>query len=281
MSQDEVDEVAAELYALAPTAFTAARNARAAAVGGDVGSRIKALRKPTVSAWTVDLLAREGDLGEALDLAAALREAQDDLDAAELARLSGRRRQLVAALTAQAVSLAEAAGVTVSAAARDDVHKTLNAAVMDPAAAAAVRTARLVRPLEATGFGAVDAAGLADVVGGSIPGVEVDPPRDDLAQRRARRAAEKAAREAERAANEAVREEATLVERRDRARHKLDHVRERLDDLRRDIARLEADEAAAAETLTELEDRLGAAASTARAAAARAEDARRSLTELS
>ena len=68
MPHDEIDEVAAELYALPPDAFTAARNARAAAAGGEAGRRIKALRKPTVAAWAVDLLSREGDLGEALEL---------------------------------------------------------------------------------------------------------------------------------------------------------------------------------------------------------------------
>ncbi|MDZ8171594.1 transposase [Microbacterium xanthum] len=281
MSQDQVDEVAAELYALPPDAFTAARNARAAAVGGEVGARIKELRKPTVAAWAVDLLAREGDLGEALDLAAALREAQDDLDSAELSRLGGQRRQLVAALTAQAVALAEAAGVAVSSAARDDVRRTLNAAVTDAAAAAAVRTARLVRPLEAAGFGGGDSADLAASVGGSVPGAEQAPPRDDLAERRARRAAEKSAREAERAAADAARDEAKLIERRDRARQKLDHVRERLDDLRRDIARLEGDESAAVDALAGLEDRVREAVQASRSATTRAEAARRSLTELS
>ena len=275
---DEIDEVAAELYALPPDAFTAARNAWAAAAGGEAGRRIQALRKPTVAAWAVDLLSREGDLGEALELAAALRQAQDDLDAAELSRLGKQRRQLVTALTAQAVALAEDAGVSVSAAARDDVQKTLNAAVMDAAAAAAVSTARLVRPLEATGFGSVE---LADAVGGSIPGAAAKPPRDDLADRRARKAAEKAAREAERAAADADREEAKLTERRDRAQQKLDHVRERLDDLRRDIARLEQDETDAARTLADLEAELRAATAAARKATAAAEKARRSFPELS
>ena len=53
------------------------------------------------AAWAVDLLARDGQLAEALELAGALREAQDDLDGAELARLSRQRRALVAALATQ------------------------------------------------------------------------------------------------------------------------------------------------------------------------------------
>ncbi len=48
MSDDDarLDEVAAELLALPPARFTAARNARAAEVGGVLGRRIAKLRKP-------------------------------------------------------------------------------------------------------------------------------------------------------------------------------------------------------------------------------------------
>ena len=91
-----LDEIAVELYALTPEEFTAARNARAAASARALAARVKALRKPTVAAWAVDRLAREGQLADALDLAAALRDAQDDLDAAELSRLGRQRRGLVA-----------------------------------------------------------------------------------------------------------------------------------------------------------------------------------------
>ena len=72
----------------------------------------------------------------------------------------------MAALSKQAVALSGERGVTVSPATRDDIEKTINAAVMDAGAAAAVMTGRLVRPLEATGFDAVD---LTDAVGGSAP----------------------------------------------------------------------------------------------------------------
>ncbi|GAA3633983.1 hypothetical protein GCM10022200_16480 [Microbacterium awajiense] len=271
---DALDEIAAELYALTPAEFTAARNSRAALADPALAKRLKALRKPVIAAWTVDLLAREGQLGDALDLAAALREAQDDLDAAELARLGRQRRQLVAALAAQAVELAADRGVTVSAAAVDDVRKTINAAVMDAAAAAAVMTARLVAPLEA---GSVDDDTLAAAVGGSVPGVVVAAPADDLAERRARKAAEKAAREADRAANEAEREHGRIATRRDTARERVDHLRERIDDMRRDLARLESDEAEAARRLAELDAQERAAASRAKDARGRAQAAMRTL----
>ncbi|MDY0910245.1 transposase [Microbacterium sp. CFBP9034] len=275
-SRNDLDEIAEELYALPPAQFTAARNARAGMAERPIAAHVKALRKPSVSAWAVNLLAREGQLGDALELAAALREAQEDLDAAELSRLGRQRRALVAALATQAVGLAEDAGVTVSTAARGDIEKTINAAVMDAAAAAAVMTARLVTPLEA---GAFEQADLADAVGGSVPGVAEPAVRDDLAERRARKAAEKAAREAERAANEAERELGRIEAQRQKLQERVDHVEERIGDLRRDLERLESEQAKAVEELTGIEAERTAAASRAQAAAKEAERARDAVSE--
>ena len=58
----DVDEVADELYALAPRDFVAARDARSkeakAAGDPDAAKQIAALRKPTVVAWVANLLVR-------------------------------------------------------------------------------------------------------------------------------------------------------------------------------------------------------------------------------
>lgn len=270
----QLDAIAAELYALPPAEFTAARNARAAASDPSLAKRVRALRKASVAAWTVNLLAREGQLADALELAAALREAQDDLDAAEMSRLGRQRRQLVSALAKQAVGLAEDAGVAVSAAARDDVEKTINAAVLDASAAAAVMTGRLVKPLEA---GDIEPDALADAVGGSVPGIAAPAPRDDLAERRARKAAEKTAREAERLVGEAERELARADARRVKAQERVDHIAERIDDLRRDLSQLEADAKAAAEKLGAVEREHAASSAKARDAARAAERAQRAL----
>lgn len=273
----DLDAVAAELYALPPDEFTAARNVRANQADGPLAAQIKALRKPTAAAWAVGLLAREGQLGDALELSAALREAQDDLDAAELNRLGRQRRALVAALAAQAADLAAAKGVTVSASARTEVEKTINAAVMDAAAAAAVMTGRLVRTLEATGLEPVD---LTDAVGGSVPGVPdaPAPSRDDLAERRARKAAERELREAERAAGEADRELAKIDAKLAKARERTDHLRERVDDLRAELARFEADAEKAEAAATDLEAERTEAAERAQSAARATERARKALT---
>lgn len=272
----QLDAIAVELYALPPEEFTRARNARAGLADRALAARVKALRKPTAAAWAVDLLAREGQLAAALELAGALREAQDDLDAAELARLSRQRRALVAALAAQAVDLSEEQGVGISATARADVEKTINAAVMDAAAAAAVMTARLVRPLEATGFDAVD---VSDAVGGTIPGVPdaPAPSRDDLAERRARKAAERALREAERATGEAERELAKIEAKLTKTRERSDHLSERIYDLRTELARLEADAVKVAQDTEHLDERRRDAAARVHAAEREADRARRAV----
>ena len=273
-AQDDLDAIAVELYALPPAQFTAARNARAGASDRSVAALIKRLPKPGVAAWAVSLLAREGQLGDALELAAQLREAQDDLDAAELNRLSRQRRALVSALSTQAVALSGERGVSVSPATRDDVERTINAAVMDAAAAAAVMTGRLVRPLEAAGFDAVD---LTDALGGTAPDgspVLPAPSRDDLAERRARKEAEKAVREAEQAASETERTLARVDARLAKARERADHLHERLDELRAEIARLETDAARADAEVDRVDAERGEAASVVRAAQKKADAAR-------
>ncbi|WP_396667084.1 transposase [Microbacterium sp. R86528] len=278
MSSDSgLDDVAAELYALRPDQFTAERNARAQTAPRALARAIKGLRKPTVAAWAVNLLVGAGQLDEALALATALREAQDDLDAAELALLAPQRRALVAALARSAVNLAQQQGVSVSPAALADIEKTINAAVLDASAAAAVSTARLVTPLEAGG-----AAPSVDSVGGSLPGTApaASAVVDDLAERRARKAAEKAARDADRVANEAARALGQIGARRVEARQRADHVRERIDDLRADIAKREAEAGLIAKTIEELEHEYAAAAETALTSKRIADRARASLDDL-
>jgi hypothetical protein len=177
MSDDSLEVAAARLYGLLPGEFTAARTAAAADAGRARAAEIRALRKPSTAAWVVNALARgsASRLSEALELADRLREAQDDLDAATLSRLGRERRALVAALAHDAAELAEARGVTVSAAVAADVERTLNAAMRDAAAAAAVSSGRLVRALEASGLDPVDLDG---AVGGSLDLLALGRQRD-------------------------------------------------------------------------------------------------------
>lgn len=274
-----LDAAAADLLALPPAQFTAARNARAEEVGGAVGRRIAKLRKPTLAAWAVNLLARDGQLGEAVELSQALREAQDDADAAEMTRLGRQRRQLVAALARRAADLAAEAGAPLSATMRDAVEKTVNAAIIDPHAAAMILTGRLVASVDLA-----DDTDPSAAVAGSVPeGVAVAeaPVRDDLAQRRARKAAERAVREAERARSDADRALTGAKTREAAARERADRVRERLESLRAEIARVEKDADAAQDALSAAEEERAAADETATARARDLDHARSALEEIS
>lgn len=273
-SGNSVDEVAVALYRMPPDAFTAARDERAATADAADAARIKGLRKPVVAAWAVNLLVADGQLAEAVDLAAALREAQDDLDAAELRRLGTQRQQLVASLAKRAAALAAEAGHPLADSAREAVAQTINAAVMDARAAAAVLTGRLRKPLDA---GTLDDLHAAEVVAGSPPGETAARPAsdpDELAVRRARKAAERAAREAERAATAAERERVAAEAAERKAREHADLVRERVAEVRAQLERLVSDEEAADQELARREERLREAASAAKAAATEAERAR-------
>ncbi|MEV4115868.1 hypothetical protein [Nonomuraea sp. NPDC049695] len=149
----DLDEVAGRLYALPPSEFTAAREAeaRAAKEAGDVrlAREIAKLRKPTVSAWAVNRLAREhpGELAELLEVGERLRAAWQEQNPDALAELTRRRGDV----TAKVGRLArQDSGLSPAAAA--EVDQTLEAAVVDADAAAQVRDGRLAKPLNYSGF---------------------------------------------------------------------------------------------------------------------------------
>lgn len=241
MAEPSLEDAARELYALPLDAFTAQRNALAAGAADKAAARgIRSLRKPSVPAWVVDLLVRRatGEVEQALELGAEMREAQEELDAATLSQLTTQRRALVAGLARRAAALAKDEGVTVSRAAMDEVEKTLNAAMRDAAASDAVMSGRLIRALEVVGFDPVDLDG---AVAGEVTARPAAAPRDDLAQRRARKAAERTAREAAQSASSADRELAGADSALQKARERADHVHERAEELRAELARVQTD----------------------------------------
>lgn len=279
MAETTLETAAEELYGLAPGQFVSVRTALAAAAPDrDTAAQIRALRKPPTSAWVVNLLARRGaaDIDRLALLAADLREAQDDRDAARLTALNRDRRMLVAELVRTAQELAEGEGVAVGSGILAEVERTLGAAARDEAAAAAVRTGRLVRPLEASGVDPVD---LTDAVAGEAPPATASPSRggrDDLAERRARREAERAAAAARREATDAEREAARADSRVSAARERSGLLRERVRALESELARLRADAEAAATELDAAERSRRDAADRLRAAHAALEDPGRS-----
>lgn len=156
---DDLTMIADRLYGQPANAFTDARNAAAKECGDKaLAARVKKLRKPSVSAWAVNLLVRrEADqIDSVLELAASLRAAADALDGDELRALTRQRRQLTTALASSARSLAREAGLRLTGPVVEQVEGMLNAAMLDPVAAQVVRTGRVLTAFTSTGVSELD-----------------------------------------------------------------------------------------------------------------------------
>ncbi len=164
-------EIADELYALSLPEFTPARDAKAKELKGtDLAKEVKALKKPALAAWVVNLLVRhESDqVEQVLQVGTALREAQASMSGDELRQLTRQRRQLTAAVTTQARRLAREHGTKITEAVAAQVEATLTAAMVDEECAKAVRSGMLLGPLASTGVDAVEldrAVALPDALG--------------------------------------------------------------------------------------------------------------------
>ena len=263
-------EIADDLYGGALGDFTPTRDARAkelkAAGETDLAREVKALRKASLAAWVVDLLVRrEADqVEQVLSMGAALRAAQAEMSGEELRALTRQRRQLTAAITQQARSLATEEGVKVTQAVADQVEATLTAAMVDERCGLAVRSGLLVAALTSTGVDDVDVAAALAVPGAlgfsASPQRAGDRPparRPDLhvvpdpdAQAKARAAAQEALDELEERvvhAQSAYDDAGVDVERLQARQLQLEAE---IDELKRRIAGLE-------ETYDEVDDELG------------------------
>ncbi|MBF4572348.1 hypothetical protein ITJ64_07460 [Herbiconiux sp. VKM Ac-1786] len=278
---DPLEQAAGQLYGEAPSGFIAARNARAAeakAAGErELAAGIRSLAKPSVAAWAVNALVRHrhGDVQPLLDLGERMRDATDSGDRDAVRQLGRERQQLLATAASAARALGAELGVPVSHAAAVEVQQTLQAAVVDRAAAAAVRTGLLVRTFSSTGVDPVDLDGAVALAGaGAVEPVATSSPgsrpraagtkapgktattpnatgesreeaRERASDERAERALAVAKREAEEARQDAEDAQAELATldlriRENRARHEQladeqQELRERLDELQGEL----------------------------------------------
>jgi hypothetical protein len=275
-----VTEVADELYALAPAEFTAARDefARQARQAGqrEDAAAIKMLARPTTSAWLVNQLSREApdQLARLVQVAEALEEAQRTLAGGRLRELSSQRRNVINDLLPQAAEIASRAGQPASAVVMGEVRATLDAALADSAARAAVQSGRLTKALAYAGLGEVDlAAALALPASQRTAGGEHGPGTTQKpGGLSAAGAVEDPAAEASRRAAESIQMAETDVESAAQAlqiaERQLDGVAEQQRFLRRRIQHLERELSEARREDTELA-RTGSDAERERDAAAR------------
>ena len=232
MADAELDE----LYEADPEDFTALRTklASAAKKRGDAeaAKEISAARKPTTAAWVVNRLAHsDRDVKKRLaDLGERLRGAHAAMDGETIRALSKEQRRLVDDLTRAAFEEASIAKPT--AALREDVTATLQAAVADPDVAA--RLGRLAKAEQWSGFGEFGSSAIVFKPAKSKRKPEPKPepePRQpaeakvDRQREKARAAlaaAERAKAETDAALDELQSDLATARLRRDDARRRLD-----------------------------------------------------------
>lgn len=225
------ESIADALYGLDPSDFVAARTEFAAEARktGDreLTAAVARMRKPTVAAWTVNLLARERteDLEALADLGAQFRDAQRRSAGHELRKLAVQRQRLLAELAHEAQILVAARGRTVTETALREVSQTLGAALADSAIAARILEGRLAAVIDYDGLGALPTA-LSIVTDGDTEcgGTEEEATAEQLEARavadRARKALDVARAAARDADDELARHDAIVAD----LRRALDHA---------------------------------------------------------
>jgi hypothetical protein len=252
-------EVAEELYGLPPGEFTRARDERAKLLRKDgereAADAVKALRKPTVTAWALNQLAREQarDVERLLSAGERLRSAQQELlaggDRAAFQKAAAAERELVAGLAADALPLAREQGERPGAGLEDRLAATLHAAALDDETAEQLRAGRLTREREAIGgFGALGTGGAAPAQADPAP-AQADSGAASPGEPARRRGAKRGDRRTKRSAGGAKPASATAAARERQAAARTDerHARRELDAATRalDHARERADAAKA------------------------------------
>lgn len=242
----DVSEQLDRLYDLPLEEFTAARDevARDLRERGEreAAAEVKALRRPTVAAWTVNQLVRRhpGEVQELLSLREELRGAQrtalSGRGGGGLREIGERRRAVIDALLGRVEAVLTQGGHATTRSTLDRVQETLLATTLDEDAARAVAEGRLPRELSSP-------TGLESLTGEAPAGSA--PTRDRKDRERARRAAEEAGA-AEEAAGRAD-QEARRLEREaersqkeaERARREAERATARAAELRRRAEELE------------------------------------------
>ena len=240
-----MSDVADELYVLAPHSFTEARNARVAEAknGGDrsAATELAGLKRPTVAAWLVNLLAlrRPDSLAELITVGERLRTAQDSVSPGgqagkRLRELAQERRGAIETVLATVRSLVSEAGEPEPSPAQlAEAESTFAAAMADEEAAREIRAGRLLKPLSYSGFGSFglgSAGGSAAGAGRARPSAAPGDADDDAEQRRsAAQARVDEARETVARTIDGERAAAAVVE---GLTVELDRLRERIDQAR-------------------------------------------------
>ena len=237
----DLDTAAEELYALTPDEFierrqqlvTKAKQARDRQLATQIGQ----LRKPTRSAWLINLLARAEpeNLNALFELGVALQEAQQRMAGDELRKLSTERRRTVDALSRRAVEVGRDHGYNAPDGALQEVSQTLQTAMGDPEIGDLVRAGRVTQAVTYGGFGPAD---LASALEASIPAKAPGRPKEPAGGPPPPKLDAKQRREAEKAAAEARKRAAAAREAAESAEAEAEAATQRADDLAEQVESL-------------------------------------------
>jgi hypothetical protein len=254
----DLETAANEVYALSPDEFVERRQQLVAEArqAGDrqLATQVGKLRRPTRSAWLINLLARQEpeEVTALFELGAALQDAQQRMAGDELRQLSAQRRKTVDALARRAVELGREHGYSAPDGAIQEVSQTLQTALGDPEIAELVRSGRLNQAVTYGGFGPTD---LASAFGAAPPTKAPSRPEKQASAEPARAQDPKQRREAEKAAAKAreraaaARKDAESAESEaETATQHADEQADRVESLRSELRQAEAAEREARET---------------------------------
>lgn len=251
----DLAEAVTELYAAPLPDFVPTRTRLAAAAkdGDDpaLAREIRALRKPTVTAWLLNQLTRQRP--EVLEVVQhvghRMRLATAAGDSATLRSLRPDRDSAISGVVAAAAELAEEEGRALTGSAEDEVRGTVVAALASEESSEAWGSGALLRALSYAGFGEVtldDAVAVRAAAAPAAPETEPGPAPD---RRPPPSVSSTPSREARLAVDEAERELTAARLRADEAAAALDAARQRAKDLRALLATAR-DEVRAAEAET-------------------------------
>ena len=238
-----VPELEAELdnlYAALPADFTRARNdlAQRLKQAGQVeaAERVKQLRKPTVTLWAVNQLARRhpDDVRTLLDAGEQLRVVQQAAlrgETQELQSATAAERRIRHRLTQQAADLLRETGHSADT---KRIADTLRAAAVDESGRELLQRGRLSEELEASGFGGF--AGM-EIPSRSKPEEKTAKPPSPTAQRRREEHLRKLRERVEKAKSDATKAERAVT----RAEEALGAARQKLVEANDSVGRAEAE----------------------------------------
>lgn len=249
-AEDDIDR----LYGVRPEDFTALRTELVAAAKkrGDAegAKRIAAARRPTTAAWVVNALVRSDDSARVrlADLSERLRAAHASMDGARIRELSAAQRKLIDELVR--VGFGATGLADPSAALRDDVTGTLQAAIADPEIAAQLGTLAKAERWSGFGeFGAVTAVAVERRTDAPAPKVREPTatltPAEARAARKRRAAAAAAVEAAQAARADAVEAVGDRLAEMKSARRRYEKLLESLGAAERELNAADAEHAAA------------------------------------